>query len=165
MVAGLTDNVKQIERLLFKEGAGNQALLDAVARDDPESVRALLDAGVDVNTREEPTGCTPLIAAAYHGSLETVKLLLESGADVNAATVRGITALMAASLDDSNIEIAKLLLDKGAHVNAKTKSGKTPLQISQFFEEIALDAPRAARGVGQPPESAMIGLLKQYGAK
>jgi len=166
MVASLTDKVKEVEKLLLKKGAGTQLLMEAAARDDSETVKGLLDAGVDVNTREEGTGCTPLITAAYHGSFETVRILLERGADVNAATTRGVTALMLASLDDSNIEIAKLLLDKGAKVNTKTKSGKTALQMAEFIEEITLEAPRpSTKGAAQPPESATTKLLKQHGAK
>jgi len=166
-VAGLTDKVDQIEGLLIKKGAGDQSLIDAAAKGDLDTVKALLDSGVNINAKEEVTGFTPLIAAAYHGDLDTVEFLLEKGADVNAKTSRGVTALIAASIDENNTEIAKLLLDKGADVNAKTKSGKTALQFSSFMEEFVSEIPeRIAKGTsGASTDNTMSKLLKERGAK
>jgi ankyrin repeat protein len=45
-------------------------------------VRALLDAGLSVDTRGW-SGFTPLAQAAMHGRTETVRLLVERGADVH----------------------------------------------------------------------------------
>jgi RNA polymerase sigma factor (sigma-70 family) len=58
-------------------------------------VRALLDAGADVN-RAQQAGFTPLHAAAMEGRLELAKLLLDRGADVNAKADDGRTALQMA---------------------------------------------------------------------
>ena len=48
-----------------------------------EAVKQLLEAGTDVNAKNN-LGDTPLMWAARYGHTETVKLLLESSADVNA---------------------------------------------------------------------------------
>jgi ankyrin repeat protein len=56
---------------------GQFALLDRT-----EVVRALLDAGMDVDTRGW-SNFTPLDQAAMHGRTETVRLLIERGADLN----------------------------------------------------------------------------------
>lgn len=48
----------------------------------PESVKALIEAGADVNARAR-NGSTPLLVAALWSSPESVRLLLEAGAHVN----------------------------------------------------------------------------------
>lgn len=55
-------------------------------------VRALLDAGADVNATQQ-AGFTPLHAAAMSGDLELARLLVERGADPAIATEDGRTAL------------------------------------------------------------------------
>jgi ankyrin repeat protein len=58
---------------------GTRALMIAAAQGHVDTVRALLDAGADVNAADV-TGWTPLHAAAYNGDLQIVKLLLGHGA-------------------------------------------------------------------------------------
>lgn len=48
----------------------------------PDSVKALIEAGADVNARAR-NGSTPLLTAALWSSPESVRLLLEAGAHVN----------------------------------------------------------------------------------
>lgn len=83
---------------------GQSALLFAVQKDDIESVRMLLDAGLDVN-QAAADGTTPLLAALYHWSTRPKKGLMF----------------------DPDLKIANLLLDRGAKVNVADQAGYTPL--------------------------------------
>jgi ankyrin repeat protein len=68
-----------------------QPLHAAVVAADVDIVRALLDAGADVNARQQ-AGVTPLMGAAAGGSLELVRLLLDAGADRSLTDDAGRTA-------------------------------------------------------------------------
>src|ERR1700704_243848 len=57
------------------------ALIDVSIKGDTAAVKALLDRGVNANTKD-PDGRTPLSEAAYYGHTEIAKLLLDHGADV-----------------------------------------------------------------------------------
>ena len=94
--------------------------LSAAARSgDAAAVKALLDEGVDVNTKYR-YGVTVLIYACDHGHLDVVKLLVDRGADVNVKdSFYGATPLMMAvspaqKRKPAHLEIAKLLLAHGA---------------------------------------------------
>ena len=68
-----------------------QPLHAAVVSGDSEIVRALIDAGADVDARQQ-AGVTPLMGAAAGGSVELVRLLLEYGADAALQDDAGRTA-------------------------------------------------------------------------
>jgi uncharacterized protein len=82
-------------------------LLSAVAGGDVGVVRELLDAGVDVESRQEG-GFTALHGAAAGGDEAIVRLLLERGADPAARTDAGKTAQDIAR-DRGKTEAADLL--------------------------------------------------------
>lgn len=125
------------------------ALLLASVRGHTETVKVLIDKGVDVNW-ETGRGGTALMWAA--GSREntayTVKVLLYAGADVNARSGDGCTALMDAARQ-GNIEIVRVLLDNGAEVDAVNMEGRTALmeasasgykEIVQLLENAGADS-------------------------
>ncbi|HXG63883.1 MAG TPA: ankyrin repeat domain-containing protein [Blastocatellia bacterium] len=85
---------------------------------DARAVKALLERGVDANTRE-PKGNTLLMLAASSDALpvETVKALIERGADVNARNPDGKTPLDFAKRRGPN-PIAEILAKAGAQAGA-----------------------------------------------
>ena len=56
-------------------------------------IKALAEAGADLDVREEEGGKTPLMLAIYQGRLPVVRALLESGADVNLMDGEGRTEI------------------------------------------------------------------------
>ena len=96
-----------------------------------ESVKALLDAGADVNlASREAMKVTPLASASAARQLEIARLLIAHGADVNARAASDFTPLHE-SAASGKLDFAQLLLEHGADVNAKTTDGKTPLDYAR----------------------------------
>ncbi len=95
-----------------------------------EIVTLLIDAGADVNKREEQYGRTPLYLAIYDRNLDIVKLLVAAGADVNQYVNNAWsphTPLYIASKRNCP-EIVEVLIAAGADVNNGGKFGAdTPL--------------------------------------
>ncbi len=54
-----------------------------------EIVKALLQAGANVDGIENKIGCTPLMIAAHQGNINIVRILLEAGADIFAKDFEG----------------------------------------------------------------------------
>ena len=109
-------------------GQDGVRLVDAAADQDRAAVRALLDAGVDVNAARAD-GVTALVYAAHWDDLETVDLLLGAGAHVNAADDHGVTAL-ARACENASPAMVERLLDAGANPGAAQTSGLTPLMTA-----------------------------------
>ena len=102
----------------------------AVFFSQPEIVKALLDAGADVNLPSRETmKVTPLASAAAAKQTDIARVLIANGANVNARAASGHIPLHEASAN-GNLELVKLLIDSGADVNAETDDGKTPLDFA-----------------------------------
>jgi ankyrin repeat protein len=97
-----------------------------------DSVRTLLDRGIDVNWRDPDylSDQTALMLASGYGRNEIVKLLLDRGALIDLQNEDGSTALMMASFD-GKIECARLLLERGADTSITDKDGKTAKDDAQ----------------------------------
>lgn len=145
-----------------------------------EDVKRLLEAGADVDARDD-SGETPLIRASAQGHLEVAKLLIRRGADVNArdGRERDKTVLMTAALMEQP-EFAKLLIDSGADVHARDKGKHTAIWNAVYNREIrtiellldkGADVNARDKGGGTPlhwaafhPRKEVIELLLQRGA-
>ena len=100
-------------------------------RESPETIKALLEKGVDVNEKNivALNIFTPLFCAIafYFGpEANIIKLLVEFGAKVDARNARGSTPLIFA-VAQRNLEAIKILIELGADINAKNAIGNTPL--------------------------------------
>ena len=111
----------------FEYGHDVMVSLEIAAADGhPECLRAIIDAGADVNYLNKENGYTPVMWAARYGHPECIEVLINAGADVN-KTDCGVSALMLASGYEGNVRCIELLLDAGADMNHKTRGGGTAL--------------------------------------
>ncbi len=103
----------------------NRALLDAAKSGNVAGVRTALEAGADVDARNE-SHRTVLMLAALKGQAAVVKELMNRGADVNARDGDGMTALMWAAFGGSP-DVVQALLKRGADPSARSNRGETAL--------------------------------------
>jgi ankyrin repeat protein len=90
----------------------------AVARGWDDLAAVLIDAGADVNRRDERDN-TPLSTAVFGAHPDLVELLVKGGADLQAA-VSGYTPLMLAA-QGGDTEMLRLLVRLGAKVDLPAK--------------------------------------------
>jgi ankyrin repeat protein len=109
----------------------------AARQGEIESVKALMEAGADVNQRGAGDPVTPLLIATMNGHFDLAKYLLDKGADPNLTQSNGAAPLYAAlncqwaakalypqprayeQQHASYLELMQALLDKGADPNAR----------------------------------------------
>ena len=129
------------------------ALWAAVRNGDAGAVKAVLDAGADVNARNE-MGVSALWIAASKGKLDVIDLLLARGADVNARDGIWYQTPLSMSLGGfgliGNVEAAKRFLKAGAKdldaaaLNAASRGNVTLLQLVLDTGKVGQDALAAA---------------------
>ena len=111
---------------------------------DLETVRSLLDGGVDVNERNSSQD-TALLLAMFCGRFEVARLLIEYGADVNSHDKVGLTSLFAAT-QRKRLDMVYLLLDHGADVNAKDQEQRTALHVASYYGLVGIAQALVQRG-------------------
>jgi len=127
-----------LNELVGGEG-GLTPLLFAARQGYADSVKALLDAGADINQPSAGDHTTPLLIATINGRFDLAKSLLDAGADPNIASENGVTPLYAAlncqwapkalypqprayeQQRATYLNLMEALLDKGAEPNARLK--------------------------------------------
>ncbi|MDR2371752.1 MAG: ankyrin repeat domain-containing protein [Puniceicoccales bacterium] len=106
-----------------------KSIYDAVADNDIEGVRRLLDAGVDPNKIHDRFGCAPLHIVQ---TPEMVELLCGRGANINGPDQWGNTPLLCAlSFGSPNLKLIEKLLQKGARIDILNQRGQTPVSLVQ----------------------------------
>lgn len=124
----------------------NKEWKDATKQSNLAKVRLLLEAGADINSKDQ-YGQTALMNAAHRGQVELVRLLIEQGADLNITAKYNLSALML-SLIVRQPEVARLLIEAGAEVNLR--SNRNLYSTLQLAENAGY--------------SEIVALLKQKGA-
>ena len=127
----------ELVRKLILKGANVNAKTDSglsvlmcAAVSNTDTVKILLENGVDVNAKDNDL-VTALMMASRFGYTETVKLLLKNRAKIDEKANDGNTALMLASYEGQT-EIVKILLANGANVNAKANNNATSLIVASL---------------------------------
>jgi uncharacterized protein len=114
------------------DGWGVPLLQSALKKGHTIVAKILLDAGVDVNSRDK-LGLTPLHVACgkpTSGYRDVAEALIERGANVNVRDPLGNTPLLLA-LTGGMFDIALLLIDRGANIYVTSRKGETPLSLAQ----------------------------------
>jgi ankyrin repeat protein len=158
------------------DGGQLTPLIYAARANDLESVKVLLDAGVDVN-QQSGYGWSPLLVATQNRYYKLGAYLIERGADVNLANKGGWVPLYLAT-DNRNIEngdypvrkpdmdhleFITLLLDKGANVNHRVKDSSETRTVftNQWLNE---DGATAFLRASQSGDVELMKLLLSRGA-
>ena len=89
-------------------------------------MRALIDAGADVNAQTGDSKEAPLHVAAEANLPEAVRLLLDAGADIEIQSGTGASPLNIAAFSGS-VDALKVLIEREADVNHTDRYGNTPL--------------------------------------
>lgn len=122
----------------------SRELLSAVATNDAEFLRHLLEQGANANYADPRSGMT-LLMMAQHPDL--IRMLLAHGADPSALDHDGATALHHAVMGSRALEIIPLLVNQGADVNARDDNG-----VSVLMQAVMNDKPE------------LVGLMIDLGA-
>jgi len=107
-----------------RDKRGATPLMYAAATGSIEAMTLLLNAGADVNAKND-FDATPLIWAA--GDPAKSRLIIERGANVNGRSKQGRMPLMMAARREGNSQLLRFMLAKGADPDAKDGRGNTAL--------------------------------------
>ena len=110
------------------DGDLNNLLVFAVASENFEMVKYLVEKGAKIKADIGRFNFTPMSEAGWSGNLEIMKYLVKNGGDINEENISYVsgTPLIRASAS-GNIEVMQYLIDKGAKVDARDKREKSAL--------------------------------------
>ncbi len=108
-----------------KAEAPKMSIQAAIISGNLEIVRQHIEAGTDINMKDQMSGSTPLITAATFGKAAIVKALIGANADPDIKNNEGSTALHAAAFF-CHVEIVQMLIDAGADKTIRNNHWATP---------------------------------------
>ncbi|MFC2124625.1 ankyrin repeat domain-containing protein [Bacteroidota bacterium] len=141
-------------------------LINAIAYQDLDKVKSLIETGVDINFQYDAdgSGTTPLMMACMYNFADIAKYLLDKGADVSIISNRGTTALMGAAAVSG--EMVDLLLAKGADISVKDRDGNSAYMYSisgVLSDRVGFEVPQKFLDKGvDVDESADSGAIAGY---
>lgn len=100
----------------------------AAGKGDVAAVRAMIQAGADINHATD-NGMTPLLRAVHEGHDVVVRMLLKAGAELDNTLMDGFTPLYAAAAMGREA-CARMLIKAGADIHKVSNDGVTPLFIA-----------------------------------
>ena len=106
------------------ESGDNSIMSAALGTGDCDTVRWLIEQGVDVNYCDKE-GCTAVYCAAGAGNLDVLKLLKERGANIHVQCEMGDNSIMSASIGTGDCNTVRWLIEQGVDVNHCDKEGFT----------------------------------------
>ena len=116
---------RELVEFFVSKGADLSSFHGAACVGDLARVKAFVQQGTDINTKDE-MNWTALYWAASTGQQDVAEYLIAKGADVGARAEDSSTPLHKAAKAGDR-KIVELFISKGADVNAKDKRGNTPL--------------------------------------
>ncbi|MBQ9817337.1 MAG: ankyrin repeat domain-containing protein [Proteobacteria bacterium] len=149
-------------KILLKSSAAeawkhqDQRLLEAVQTGNMDSIKSLVEAGINVNQRDKD-GRT---AISYTNSMEIAEFLVEHGANINIVDGDGRTPIWYVS----SIEMAKFLIDHGAELNIIDRYKKC-LVTYMIDRDYTYDHQMNTNDLSENDRTEMLIFLMEQGAK
>ena len=135
----------ELIKILLNAGAIKRgALIDASGNGYAEAAKILLEAGANINEKNED-GFTALNLAIEKGHLEVIRILLEAGAGFDNEKEESYESLIMESIENGHLGILKILLEVGAGFS--NKKGDSPKALMLAVKKGNLEAVRMLLGV------------------
>lgn len=122
------------QEIMEQQDQPNKDLLDLILRrNNLESIKEVLEQGVDINCRNSIgfTAMHILVDQGHTDRINYMQYLVERGININEKTREGYTALHEAAWRNQ-IDSVKFLLEHGADESITSKEGKTACDLAEI---------------------------------